>query len=282
MGQGVLSVDATASTLRGPVGGDGGIVRRGASLELGTLRDAPEVTARLVAEGFNQHTFLCGQSGSGKIYSLDRLLEELVLRTRLPLLVLDPNGDHVHLGRTREGIDPAVAAAYAEAARDVRVLAAEPSDGVAPLRIRLRELGSAGVAALVELEPIADRVECNALLHALRDAPTDGYASVEAAMEGFRASGDEVLELIRMRVENLGVDRMSAWAKRSAGTIAELWLQDRPRALIADTSGFEERRELIGQHARWSASSCCSRPRQRDGSCGGRLRARRSGSGGRC
>ena len=219
--------------------------RRGARLEVGALRDVPEVPARLEAKGFNRHTFLCGQSGSGKTYSLGRLLEELVLRTRLPLLVLDPNGDHVHLGRTRPGLDPAVASAYAEAARDVRVLSAEPADGVAPLRIRMRELGTSGMAALEELDPIADRREYNALVHALRDAPGEGFASVEEALEVFRASGDEVLELIRMRAENLGVDRMAAWAKRSARSVGEVWSEDRPRALIADTSGFDQRRERL-------------------------------------
>jgi uncharacterized protein len=219
--------------------------RRGATLEVGTLRSVPEVTARLEARGFNRHTFLCGQSGSGKTYSLGRLLEELVLRTRLPLLVLDPNGDHVHLGRTRSGVDPAVAAAYIAAARDLQVLGAEPRDDVAPLRIRLSELSASGVAALMQLDPIADRREYNALIHALRAAPDDGFESVEAATEAFRASGDEVLELIRMRVENLGVDRMAAWAKQSARSVGEVWSQDRPRALIADTSGFEERRERI-------------------------------------
>jgi uncharacterized protein len=219
--------------------------RRGATLELGTLRDAPGVSARLAAKGFNRHTFLCGQSGSGKTYSLGRLLEELVLRTQLPLLVLDPNGDHVHLGRTRPDADPTAAAAYTEAAHDVRVLAAEPRDGVGPLRIRMRELGTAGLAALMKLDPIADREEYNALLHALRDAPDEGFASVEAATEAFRASGDEVLELIRLRVENLGVDRMAAWAKQTAPSVAEVWEQEQPRALIADTSGFEWRRERI-------------------------------------
>ena len=219
--------------------------RRGATLELGTLAGAATVPARLVAKGFNRHTFLCGQSGSGKTYSLGRLLEELVLRTRLPLLVLDPNGDHVHLGRTRDGVAAAAAAAYAEAARDVRVLGAHPRDDVAPLRIQLRELGPEGLASLLQLDPITDRREFNALLHALRGAPAEGFASVEAALEAFRASGDEVLELIRMRVENLAVDRMVAWATRSARSVGEIWTQDRPRALIADTSGFEERRERI-------------------------------------
>lgn len=219
--------------------------RPGATLAFGTLREADDITARLVAKGFNRHTFLCGQSGSGKTYSLGRLLEELVLRTTLPLLVLDPNGDHVHLGRTRADADPTVAPAYLEAARDVRVLAAEPSDDEEPLRIRLSELGTAGSAALLQLDPIADRREYNALVHAIRSAPGQGFASLDAAMQAFSTSGDEVLEGIRLRVENLGVDRMSAWARRSARTLAEVFEQDTPRALIADSSRFEERRERI-------------------------------------
>lgn len=217
--------------------------RRGATLELGTLRDAPSVVGRLVAKGFNRHTFLCGQSGSGKTYSLGRLLEELLLRTTLPLLVLDPNGDHVHLGRTRPETDPVLASRYLDAAGGVRVLAAQPSDGGQPLRLRLRELGDAGTAALMQLEAIADRREYNVALHALRDAPVGGYRSVDAALRAFRDSGDEVLELVRLRIENLGIDQMRFWATQTARTVGEVWAEDQPRALIADTSGFDEARE---------------------------------------
>lgn len=235
--------DAATVTVADDAVVDKQLAGRGPALEVGTLRDAPGVPARLQAAGFNRHTFLCGQSGSGKTYSLGRLLEELLLRTRLPLLVLDPNGDHVHLGQTRPDVDPAVRTAYAEATRGVQVLAAEPRDAVAPLRIRLRDLRAAGAAALMRLDPIADRQEYNALVHALRDAPAGGFASVSDAMESFHASGDEVLELIRLRSENLAVDRMAAWAMRSVRSVTEVWAQDQPRALIADTSGFEEQRE---------------------------------------
>ena len=221
------------------------LARRGTSLEIGALHVAPGVPARLAAKGFNRHTFLCGQSGSGKTYSLGRLLEELVLRTTLPLLVLDPNGDHVHLGRTRPDVDPATAAGYAAAASDIRVLRAAADGHTESLRIRLRELGDAGVAALVQLDPIADRREYNALLHGLRRAGDEGFASVEDALGAFAASGDEVLGLIRQRVENLGVDRMQAWAMSTARSIGDVWTQDQPRAVIADTSGFEERRERM-------------------------------------
>ena len=41
-----------------------------ASLDVGELSLAPGVPVRLDAGGFGRHTFLCGQSGSGKTYSL--------------------------------------------------------------------------------------------------------------------------------------------------------------------------------------------------------------------
>jgi uncharacterized protein len=216
----------------------------GAVLEVGRLAASEDVPAVLDARGFNRHTFLCGQSGSGKTYALGLLLERLVLRTRLPLLVLDPNGDHVHLGEPRPGIDGDTADAYAAAARGTQVLRAGEADGV-PLRIRFAELGVAGSAALLQLDPLADRDEYNALIHVYRDRGSQEFRSVEEALAAFGASGEAVLELIRKRLENLGVDRMGAWARGRARTLMDVWDEDRPRALIADTSGFEQRRERI-------------------------------------
>jgi uncharacterized protein len=216
-----------------------------APLQVGGLRNADDVAAVLDARGFNRHTFLCGQSGSGKTYSLGVLLEQLVLRTRLPLLVLDPNGDHVHLGRTKDGIDPETAAAYAEAADGVRVLRAAADAGSEPLRVRYHELGMNGTAAVLQLDPIVDHDEYNAMLHLADEMPTTSFASVAAAFDAFRGSGNPVLDAVRKRGENLGVDRMAAWAGKAGRTLAQIWVEDRPRAIIADSSGFEERRERI-------------------------------------
>jgi uncharacterized protein len=222
------------------------LARAAAPLEVGTLRANQELPAVLEARGFNRHTFLCGQSGSGKTYALGLLLERLLLHTSLPMLVLDPNGDHVRIRQVRDGVDDATARAHAEAASDVRVLRAMPDDTELPLRIRFNELGDAGSAALLQLDPIGDRDEFNALLHVRRDSATSSsFRSVEEALHAFRASGDPVLDLISKRTENLGVDRMLAWATGSGRTLSEIWQEDRPRALIADSSGFEGRRERI-------------------------------------
>ena len=52
----------------------------------------------LASSAFNRHTFLCGQSGSGKSYAMGVLLEQLLIDTDLPMIILDPNGDFVGLG----------------------------------------------------------------------------------------------------------------------------------------------------------------------------------------
>ena len=63
----------------------------------------------LDAGGFDRHTFFCGQSGSGKTYSLGVVLEQLLLETSLRIVILDPNSDMVRLREVRDGVDEATA-----------------------------------------------------------------------------------------------------------------------------------------------------------------------------
>ena len=83
------------------------------TLTIGDLLLAPGVPATLDAGGFNRHTFMCGQSGSGKTYSLGLVLEQLLVETSLRIIILDPNSDYVRLAETREEVDDATAKAYA-------------------------------------------------------------------------------------------------------------------------------------------------------------------------
>ena len=59
-----------------------GRLRRKAVLDVGELALVPGVPCGLDAGGFDRHTFLCGQSGSGKTYSLGVVLERLLLVDR--------------------------------------------------------------------------------------------------------------------------------------------------------------------------------------------------------
>ena len=62
--------------------------------------------ATLDASRFNRHTFWCGQSGSGKTFALGVVLEQLLLHTELPILILDPNADFVRLREARPEVTP--------------------------------------------------------------------------------------------------------------------------------------------------------------------------------
>src|SRR4029453_1526453 len=86
----------------------------------------PGMTAALDAGGFNRHTFMCGQSGSGKTYSLGLVLEQLLVGTSLRMVILDPNSDYVRLAEVRDNADPAVAVEYEAAARGVAGWQDEP------------------------------------------------------------------------------------------------------------------------------------------------------------
>ena len=74
---------------------------------------APGVPAALDAGGFNRHTFMCGQSGSGKTYSLGLVLEQLLVSTSLRMVILDPNSDYVRLAEVRDESGSPAATAYA-------------------------------------------------------------------------------------------------------------------------------------------------------------------------
>ncbi len=216
-----------------------------AGLVVGSLRTDPQVPARLRAGGLNRHTFLCGQSGSGKTYSLGVLLEQILLGTRLPVLVIDPNGDHVHLGQTREETDADLARRYLDASRGTRVLAAQPGEDFTPLRVRFSEAGLDGIAALLGLDPIADREEYNALVHFFRQAPAEGLDSIDAASDLMATSSEQLIEALHMRIENLGIDAMTVWSYRTTPTALDHWERPETRAVVADTSGFETRRERL-------------------------------------
>src|SRR6185437_15251172 len=81
----------------------GGVPARGARLPVGELRLASGVPFALEAAGFGRHTFLCGQSGSGKTYGLGLVLERLLLETGLRIVVLDPNSDFARMAEPRAG-----------------------------------------------------------------------------------------------------------------------------------------------------------------------------------
>lgn len=190
---------------------------RRAGLEVGELLHAPGVPAVLDSGGLGRHTFMCGQSGSGKTYSLGLLLELVLAATDLPVVVLDPNSDYVRLGAVREGADPARATAYPADA--VRVWG-DPASADLPLRLRFSDLDAALQAAVLGLEPVRDRDEYAALVDLLHH---------EVARQPLLTGAEDLLEhadpaarRLGRRAKNLGVLDWSVWSRGGGSLIDEL------------------------------------------------------------
>jgi uncharacterized protein len=198
-----------------------------AQLDVGELALAAGVDFRLDAGGFGRHTFLCGQSGSGKTYSLGVLLERLLIETNLRVVVLDPNSDYVRLGESR-GDDER----YRAVAASVQVRSG--AGGPEGIRVRFRDLSPAHQAALLRLDPLADRKAYAELLDVLED---ESIRSLEAFAE-------VATEDLKLRARNLGLDRYGIWpGQEGESTLDELVRPDGPRCLVADLGSLGTREE---------------------------------------
>jgi uncharacterized protein len=199
----------------------------GAQLEVGELALAAGVPLRLDAGGFGRHTFLCGQSGSGKTYSLGVLLERLLMETNLRVVVLDPNSDYVRLGEPRVDDER-----YRDAAAAVSVRGG--SSGSEPIRVRFRDLSPAHWAGLLRLDPLGERAEYSELLDLVED---ESISSVEDFAES-------PAEDLKLRARNLGIDRFGIWpGPEGESLLDELVSPAGPRCLVVDLGSLGTREE---------------------------------------
>ncbi len=180
-----------------------------AGLTIGELLHAPGVPATLDSGGFNRHTFMCGQSGSGKTYSLGLLLERILAQTTLRVVVLDPNSDYVGLGRVREGADAETAEDYRGVPPDVAVWSNDP-DGGHLLRLRFAELDAAVQAAILGLDPVRDREEYGVLIELVRTSETG--KPLVGDVDQLMHAGTESARALGLRAGNLGVTGWRLWS----------------------------------------------------------------------
>ncbi len=225
----------------------GGTVERAGREELARLQSAAGATVPVasvpVADGdapiqvrpraFNRHTFLCGQSGSGKTYTLGVFLEQLLLQTRLRIVVIDPNGDFVRLGEQREDAPHDEAAGLAS--QKVTVLRSRDLGGELPLLVKFPDLQASAQAAVMRLDPVLDREEYGEVLRYEQEA-ADG---APLSLERLRGPGDTPeQERLHQRLRNLGVLDWQVWAR--GGTPATEVIDGDQRATVLDLSGFTE------------------------------------------
>ncbi len=190
-----------------------------AGLTIGELLLAPGVPATLDSGGLDRHTFMCGQSGSGKTYSLGLLLERVLAETSLRVVILDPNSDYIGLPRLREGADQQLAERYARVPEQVAVWRNDPAADH-PLRMRFADLDPATQAAILGLHPTRDREEYSVLMDLLRHQE-DGKPLIAGADELLQANTASARQL-GIRARNLGTLDWSLWSPELPSLVAEL------------------------------------------------------------
>jgi uncharacterized protein len=141
----------------------------------------------------------------------------------------------VRLGEVRAGADPALAGCYREAADRVAVYSAGVPGG-RRLRLHASEVDPAAQAALLRLDPIADREEYAALaaLLASENPPT---------LEALTGSSQPEARRLGLRVRNLGADRFSIWAPGEAGSVLDAIHDQNLRCVVVDLGSLPTREE---------------------------------------
>jgi DNA helicase HerA-like ATPase len=184
-----------------------------------------EVEVPLRASGFDRHTFLCGQSGSGKTFSLGVMLEQLLLQTELRLVVLDPNSDFVTLGTLRdgEGIDERLARRYQAATASLRVArpprhADQTEDDV---RIRFSDLTRAEQAEVLQLDPLAAREEFSAFWQLVERLGRQRYSLTEVERLVLGDLSAEAHQL-GLRIANLDIAGWEVWGEPEAPSLVDV------------------------------------------------------------
>jgi uncharacterized protein len=206
------------------------------ALTVGELLLAPGVAATLDSGGFNRHTFMCGQSGSGKTYSLGLVLERLLAGTSLRMVILDPNSDYIRLSEVRDGADPAVAAEYAAAASGVSVWQNDPG-AVHPLQLQFLDVDPAAQAAVFGLDPIRDREEYAALAGVL--AAAEKGRAVISDPDALLSSENPDTRQLGLRAANLGVFDWSVWSHGRGRSLVDELLDPTSRCLVVDLGSLD-------------------------------------------
>lgn len=218
-----------------------------AGLPIGTATAG--AAARVKSSGFSRHTFLVGQSGSGKTYTLGVLLERLLLHTSLPMVVIDPNSDSVHLGQLlpRErvhgrGEPPMDEVRYAALADGVaasgRVMVASAGSDELPLRIHLSDLAIDEQAVVLGVDPRRDADEFGVFMDVADQLAESGHYGLDRMIERLGERTDNWSQRLHQRIHNRRLTSWRIWAAHDEASITSMITGF--RALVLDTGSLDE------------------------------------------
>jgi uncharacterized protein len=210
--------------------------------------------ARIVlrAAGFKRHTFLCGQSGSGKTFALGVILERLLLKTELRIVIIDPNSDFVSLGQLRSlgainrtlsvGLTTkeydAISMSYAELRKTLTVLRPPVSvhKGAKQLKLWFSDLERHEQGLLLGIEPIGDREEFHAFWSIIDRLGKPQY-SLHDVLASIAADFSPEARRVGLRIANLGIANWDIWCNDGPGSLVESLSSD-ARCVVIDVGAL--------------------------------------------
>jgi uncharacterized protein len=208
-----------------------------AALDVGELLVEPSLRFLLDAGGFDRHTFFCGQSGSGKTFALGTVLEQLLLRTSLRIVVLDPNSDYVRLTEVRGDVEDGLGEHYRRAVEGLAVR--QGGEGGERLHVRFTDCDAEEQAAVLQLDPIRDREEYAALVDLLESGLERADSTARELADDLRRSENGEMRALGDRLRNLGIDRWKVWSTGDRESIQDLVAAGGPRALVVDLGSLD-------------------------------------------
>ena len=183
-----------------------------AVLDVGSLTFADGVPLALDAGAFDRHTFLCGQSGSGKTYALGDDPRAAARRDVAPHRDPRPELGLRPPARSCVTTSATTCAPRYEARADGIVVGAQATTGRTGFTSASATSTRPSRRRVLRLDPIADRDEYAALVDAVERAD---QSAATVARDGRAAAGRaRRLRPLGARARNLGVDRWQVWSRQ--------------------------------------------------------------------
>lgn len=256
----VESFIAQASSTEGPM------LRAGALLGV-----SKPIEVKFDPDGFKRPTGLFGQTGAGKSYALGVIVEELILKTKANVVILDPNGDFVcfkddlrELNEINDGTNKCsveqaelegLRGVYAEKSERIVLLSTDLSVHAAKRKfLTLSDLDQREVAAALGVDRVAHPEEYH-LLASARDAMAalgakEGASYSVDALEKWiiTAGAQSPVSATKRTAERLGralrnshLASLSIWGSDlgDATTLVSFLNDDELQAVIIDMSALE-------------------------------------------
>jgi len=215
------------------------------------LRKDTKQPLTVEASSLARHSAILAQSGSGKSFLLGRLLEELLLKTKARVIVLDPNSDFVRIAETSPGtwtgaltpwLFPGEAIATFQPmwhAIPKLVLSNRNLDGLTPPKVNWGALTDGERASVMNIDARheSDLYWCLVLSTQLASETWESRREADFDFDHFRDQAEAVCEFLLTGRGPAAVKQspLAQTLRRSLGATTSL----RFRALVANLGSYE-------------------------------------------